>query len=213
MPCNHKFIEYLNLENLDFKPTTLIVGTFNPEWPAGNQAEWFYGRTHNQHGQVNNNFWDVLPRLYGEESLINSTHLEWKTFCKKHKIALTDLITSIDDADEQNPIHQNRLGGYADNVIVNNFNEHTFTNIVGLLQNNPTIENVYLTRGTGETLWRTRWSFIRLFCVQNNKHIKTLMTPSRNAFRQQGKYNNLNPDEPLNLADFILMRWRNEWHF
>jgi len=48
MACNHKFIEYLNLENLDFEPTTLIVGTFNPEWPAGNQAEWFYGRTHNQ---------------------------------------------------------------------------------------------------------------------------------------------------------------------
>lgn len=53
MPCNHKFQEDLNLERLDFKPTTLIVGTFNPEWPDGNQAQWFYGRTHDQNGNRN----------------------------------------------------------------------------------------------------------------------------------------------------------------
>ena len=41
MPCNHKFIEDLNLENLDFQPTTLIVGTFNPSWPENNQAQCF----------------------------------------------------------------------------------------------------------------------------------------------------------------------------
>lgn len=41
MACRHKFIDYLNLDNLDFDPTTLIVGTFNPEWPDGNHAECF----------------------------------------------------------------------------------------------------------------------------------------------------------------------------
>lgn len=39
MPCNHKFLEFLNLEKLDFTPTTLIVGTFNPEWPDTNQGK------------------------------------------------------------------------------------------------------------------------------------------------------------------------------
>lgn len=29
MACTHKFHQYLNLNNLDFEPTTLIVGTFN----------------------------------------------------------------------------------------------------------------------------------------------------------------------------------------
>jgi len=57
MACNHKFKKYLKLEKLDFIPETLIVGTFNPAWPAGNYAEWFYGRT------SNNYFWEVLPNL------------------------------------------------------------------------------------------------------------------------------------------------------
>jgi len=209
MTCNHKFIEYLNLENLDFEPTTLIVGTFNPEWPAGNQAEWFYGRTHNLHGQVNNNFWDVLPRLYGEESLINGTPEEWKAFCKRNKIALTDLITSIDDADEQNPIHQNKLGGYADNVIANDFNEYTFTDIVGLLQNHPTIENVYLTRGTGP-FWNNLWNPINNYCNVNNKHCRKLLTPSKNARFSMFAHNRQNPNNQFtmdNLNDFILMKW------
>jgi hypothetical protein len=34
MACNHKFKSFLRLEKLDFKPETLIVGTFNPAWPA-----------------------------------------------------------------------------------------------------------------------------------------------------------------------------------
>ena len=34
MACDHKFNFFLRLEKLDFKPETLIVGTFNPAWPA-----------------------------------------------------------------------------------------------------------------------------------------------------------------------------------
>jgi len=213
MPCIHKFIGDLNLENLDFEPTTLIVGTFNPSWPDGNQAEWFYGRTHDQHGNVNNNFWDVLPRLYGEESLINGTLDDWKAFCEKHKIAITDLITSIDDANEQDAEHRTLLGGYADNVIANNFNGQLPNNIVKLLQNNPTIKNVYLTRGTGETFWRRLWSPVVQYSNHNNLHERKLLTPSGYAFYQHGRYNNQNPNNiiPL-LNDFILMKWENEWH-
>ncbi|MBD0333667.1 MAG: hypothetical protein ICV66_13555, partial [Chitinophagaceae bacterium] len=92
MACLHKFHLYLNLERLDFEPTTLIVGTFNPSWPATNTAEWFYGRTHDKQGTQNNNFWDVLPRLYGGDSLINKTPTEWKTFCHNKQIAITDII-------------------------------------------------------------------------------------------------------------------------
>lgn len=79
MPCNHKFIEDLNLKNLNFKPTTLIVGTFNPEWPVGNTAEWFYGR-------IDNNFWDVLPRIYGNKSMRCSKPSDWKKFCEEKKL-------------------------------------------------------------------------------------------------------------------------------
>ncbi len=73
MSCNHKFIRDLELERIDFEPTTLIVGTFNPEWPANNTVEWFYGQTHDANSNRSNNFWDILPKIYGEPSLIDAT--------------------------------------------------------------------------------------------------------------------------------------------
>ncbi len=150
MACLHKFHNNLNLEQLDFEPTTLIVGTFIPEWPAGNPAEWFYGRT------ANNYFWHVLPKLYGEESLINVTPDEWKQFCKDKKIAITDIISSIDDADPDNTEHNKALTNYADKAIVHNFDDFVFVNIVQILRRHPSIKNVYLTRGiTGEAFLET----------------------------------------------------------
>lgn len=214
MPCNHKFIEDLNLENLDFAPTTLIVGTFNPAWPEGNKAEWFYGRTHDKYGNVNNNFWEVLSRLYGEESLINACPKKWKAFCKKHKIALTDLVNSINDAEETNLEHQKLLGGYTDTVIAKDFKTHTFTNIVGLLQNHSTIENVYLTRGD-DTFWNHLWNPVELFCSNNKKYCRKLLTPSKNARFSMFAHNKTHLNNQYtteNLNDFILMKWQNEFN-
>jgi hypothetical protein len=211
MPCNHKFQEDLTLERLDFEPNTLIVGTFNPAWPDNNQAQWFYGRTHDQHGNRNNNFWDVLPRVYGENSLINAGPVEWKAFCKNHKIALTDLISCVEDANQ--PEHNNAMGGYADGVIANDFQRHTFNDIVKILRANPSIKNVYLTRGNAATFWARLWRPVRIYCVQNKLRENTLLTPSGYAFYQHGRYNNLNVNNPIaNLEDFILMRWHGKWH-
>ncbi|MCA0364019.1 MAG: hypothetical protein LCH67_08245 [Bacteroidetes bacterium] len=213
MACNHKFLNELTLDNLDYKPTTLIVGTFNPSLPETNQAEWFYGRTHDEHGNQNNNFWDVLPRLYQEESLINATPMQWKTFCRNKKIAITDLISSIQDADPNTPNHINILKTYSDKEIATKFNQQIPVDIVQLLIDNPSIENVYLTRGTGETFWRRLWNPVLLYANNNNIYEARLLTPSGYAFYQQGKYNRLHPDNPIpNLADFILSAWSDVWH-
>ena len=180
MACRHKLKSYLKLERLDFEPTTLIVVTFNPSWPEGNNAEWFYGRTHDEHGNQNNNFWDVLPRLYGEPSLINSNHIGWKQFCHNKQIAITDIIQSIDDADNQIPAHVTIMGGYSDEDIENNFYDFELTNLVRLVRTHPTITNVYVTRS-----------------------LKPLITPSGFAFREQAKYNRLSPNTQLNLPDLL----------
>ena len=67
MACRHKFHHFLSLNNLDFEPTTLIVGTFNSGWVnLNNNATWFYGRIRN------NYFWDVFPRIYENLSLRDS---------------------------------------------------------------------------------------------------------------------------------------------
>ena len=214
MACNHKFQNELNLEGLDYEPTTLIVGTFNPEWPEGNNARWFYGRTHDAHGNQNNNFWDVLPRLYEEPSMINSTVQEWKRFCRRHQIAITDLISCIDDADEDNGEHVAFLENFSDKNIATCFRQHTTVDIVQILTDHPTIENIYLTRGTGETFWRRLWRPIVQYADQNDKYECRLLTPSGYAFYQQGRYNRQNPENQVNeLSDFILKAWQDVWHF
>ena len=213
MACIHKFADYLDLNLLDFEPTTLIVGTFNPGWDnINNNAQWFYGRTHDAHGNQNNNFWDVLPRLYNEPSLINGTPQQWRTFCSRKQIAITDLIATIDDADPTNPNHNQLMTGFADDDIANNFYDFDLVNIVRILRNHPTINNVYVTRGISETFWKNKIWSLKRYCENNQISLKPLITPSGYAYMQQGRHNRLNPNNQLNLQDYILMRWQNEWH-
>jgi len=204
MACVHKFQKYLKLEKLDFKPTTLIVGTFNPEID-GNKAEWFYGR-------YDNNFWDVLPRLYNEQSMRCNKPNEWKAFCMKHKIAITDLISCIEDANVDEPEHAALLKTYSDKTIAEKFKKHSTVSIEDLLKANPSIEHVYLTRGIGETFWKKLWKPVMQYAKQEKLHAQSLLTPSGYAFYQQGKYNKKNPLSPLSIEDFILKEWKSKWH-
>lgn len=206
MPCNHKFSQYLRLNDLDFEPTTLIVGTFNPEWPLENYAPWFYGRTDR------NNFWEVLPRLYNEDSLRMATPKDWKKFCKQKKIAITDMISCIDDADVNDFDDVELLAGYSDKAIAKSFKGHVLNDIVGILNKNTDIRNIYFTRSASDTFWKKLWQPIIAHCNLNNIRAKTLLTPSGYAYFQQGKYNKMCPEQALELPDFILMKWQREWH-
>lgn len=213
MACKHKFLNELNLNELSYNPTTLIVGTFNPSWPEKNNAKWFYGRTHDKNGKQNNNFWDVLPRIYGETSLITAGPDEWKNFCKMKKIAITDLISSIEDADMISPQHLKVLGSYSDNEIAIKFKCHEFVNIVDILNEHKTIQNVYLTRGIGEAFWERLWESVINYAKTNNINQSTLSTPSGNARFQHGKFNKTNPSMKIDkLSDFILYSWKKVWH-
>jgi hypothetical protein len=201
MACLHKFIADLNLERLNFEPSTLIVGTFNPGWDKlGNYAPWFYGRTRN------NYFWDVLPRLYGENSLRQATPTEWKILCTNNRVALTDLIASINDADYGNPKHIGYLKNYQDDLIVRHFRQFTFVDIPKLLTRHPTIKQVYLTRSNNDTFWRQRWQPVEAYCQSHEILCKTLLTPSGGArFRMPKGVN-------ISLGDFIFEHWQNHWH-
>gem|GEM_PF-441429 len=208
MPCAHKFQRDLDLTRLDFEPDTLIVGTFNPAWPLGNDAEWFYGR------KTNNFFWDVLPRLYGEPSLINAPASEWKAFCRDKKIAFTDLIWAIDDAEPDNREHIKMLTTYADKTIEYRFEDLEFVDIVKILQRRATIKHVYITRGVTDAFWRHLWNPVMKYCNVHQLHERKLLTPSDEAAYQHEVYNNEHPnDKVLLLEDYILMRWKQEWHF
>jgi len=207
MPCKHKFYNELSLAHLDFEPQTLIVGTFSPEWPADNTAEWFYGRT----GE--SLFWDVLPRVYGSASLLDAGVSEWRQFCKEHKIAFTDLIAEIEDADPESRKHQKMLGGFSDKAIMHNFDDFDFTNIVALLRSHSAIKNIYLTRGITEAFWRHLWSPVMRYCNEHGLHERILLTPDESATYQYEAYNAANAGNPLpSFTDYLVMRWKEVWH-
>lgn len=210
MPCFHKFQSYLNLEKLDFKPETLIVGTFNPTWPEGNYAEWFYGRI------GNNYFWDVLPRLYDPNlnlRINGSGHREWKLFCKENKIAITDLIYVIEDADQSNPDHHKALKSYSDASISKYFSAIIFTDIIGILKRFPSIKHVYLTTQAKIDMFNQRWTEIERFGKDNGVRVKRLLTPSASARFQMRDYKKANPSDETPLRNFIYKNWLEVWHF
>lgn len=200
MACQHKFYNYLQLQRLnDFKPKILIVGTFNPEWPEGNYAEWFYGRTDN------NYFWDLLPRMFGENELRNQNHVNWKTYCRTRKIALTDLISSIDDAEIEKEKHREVLQKYTDSALASKFKLQIENPIVPLLQANPSIESVYLTTTINSGLWQSLWTPVDHYCAQQNIWCKKLMTPSKGARFFMTK------DSGIKMPDFIYNDWYTKW--
>tara|TARA_R110000744_G_scaffold68927_2_gene140131 strand:- start:2084 stop:2707 length:624 start_codon:yes stop_codon:yes gene_type:complete len=206
MACNHKFLKYLNLEKLDFQPELLIVGTFNPEWPENNYAEWFYGRTNN------NYFWDVLPRMLGQQSLRkNTNHLDWKSFCSKNKIAITDLISSIDDADKNNEKHFDVISKFLDTEFADTFDNFKITRVLEILIKNPSIKKVYFTRNKGVELFDNEILKIHDYCKNNEIYFSYLLTPSANARFQMSGYEPKNPNLKRSLANFIFENWLENW--
>lgn len=206
MPCAHKFSHRLNLTQLDFEPETLIVGTFTPAWPA-NEAEWFYGRT------TDNYLWDILPRLYGQPSLIHASPVEWKQFCRDYRIAFTDLISSIDDADEASSKHNRMLASLSDKALVFNFDDFSYTDVVRLLKAHPSIKNVYITRGITEAFWKHLWNPVVHYCSRHGLHIRTLLSPTEDADYHYETYKGEHPEDgSVSLSDYLLMRWKKDWH-
>lgn len=210
MPCSHKFQSYLVLDKLDFVPETLIVGTFNPAWPEGNYAEWFYGRT------GNNYFWDVLPRLYSPDLNLRKPEfgpVDWKQFCRKHEVAITDLIYCIEDADPKDESHRKALKTYSDAAISKHFQQITFTDILGILERFPSIKNVYLTTQAKIDLFNNRWSAVEEYGKSNGVNVRRLLTPSASARFQMGNYKKENPKDKTPLRNFIYKNWLEVWHF
>jgi hypothetical protein len=201
MACTHKFANDLYLERIDFKPATLIISTFNPSWNSlANYASWFYGRTNN------NYFWDTLPRLYENINLRQSNQKEWKAFCHRNKIALTDLIYSIDDADSNNQTHIDHLKHYSDDLIARHFHNFTEVNILTILAKHPSIAHVYFTRQLSGKFWQEKWLTIALYCQDNGIKTQILITPSGSARFQMPK------GVDITLRDFIFKQWQSCWH-
>lgn len=177
MPCNHKFINDLQLDYVDWNVKTLFIGTFNPGWIRcpNNYANWFYGRTNR------NEFWKILPIIYHQEPLLNGNRNIWIEFCRQNEIAITDIIESI-DAEENNPEHLHIICRFRDDQL-GNFN-NTINDVPAILDKFKSIKQICITRQTltpfVENCFADTFQYINNH-PERNFILNRLRSPSRGA--------------------------------
>ncbi|HMJ46807.1 MAG TPA: hypothetical protein VK498_05725 [Ferruginibacter sp.] len=195
MPCEHKFINDLQLQYVNWEVKTLFIGTFNPGWAEcpNNNADWFYGRTQR------NEFWCILPAIHRLPSLLEGNRNTWIEFCRKNKIAITDILSLINDADPELEEHRNTICKFKDEELENL--EVTTNNIPAILENYPNIKQICITRQRPlPNFWEE--CFIDMFQFINDNplreiEVKYLRSPSRGARRGVAG----------NFCEFIANRW------
>ena len=174
MACPHRFENQLIPE---WEIEHLFIGTFNPSWNLNNavQADYFYGR-------IRNNFWCILPIVFGGENLKYQELNVKLNYIERNKIGITDLIKVVQNAQIENQVDVlNLTTRFSDNVLNNYQLEFNVANIKKLiLKNIKTIKGVYLTRSTlnGINQIANSWTEIEKFCEENNIHTEKLKTPA-----------------------------------
>ncbi|MDD2674212.1 MAG: hypothetical protein PHF81_04975 [Flavobacterium sp.] len=174
MPCKHRFFNQLIP---DWKLEYLFVGTFNPSWNHNNaeQADYFYGRNRN-------NFWCILPLVFGGESLKRQELNIKLDYIIQNKIGITDLVSNIPNASEENKDDINKLTkGFSDNVLNRYTLEFNTPNIMKLIElNKSTLKGVFLTRSTLNGIGQIakNWGHIEEYCLKYQIKTEKLKTPA-----------------------------------
>jgi hypothetical protein len=182
--CTHKFIHDLQLEYVNWEVNTLFIGTFNPGCcdEEDNEATWFYGRTQN------NMFWDTLGYIYENNPLLGQQGNPevWLAFCKRNKLAVTDLISEINNVNLNGQDYEDLCNGFSDArlepYILNG--QAISTEIENLINNSRKLKNlkcVYFTRRTTNGTWNILWNPIHQICNQKGVHLARLTTPGGNG--------------------------------
>lgn len=196
--CPHKFKKDLQLDYVTWKVTTLFIGTFNPGCcQEKNNADWFYGRTER------NMFWNTLGYIYEQNPLLGTegNPEQWKAFCKRRQLAVTDLITLVKKVIAED-LEETLCKNFSDKKLEPFILEGNFvsTEIENLITNSPKLQHlkcVYLTRTTTNGAWNVLWRPIRIACRNKNIHIAKLTTPGGFNYFQ---FNDNFPRTSENLA-------------
>jgi G:T/U-mismatch repair DNA glycosylase len=156
----HRFLTH----QINSETETLIIGTFNPE-TAGNDAEFFYGRSRNY-------LWQILPTTFGVESLKGASKDEKIEFIRKYKIDFIDLIVAIQVEEGQ---EANFYDGYIDKRVTH------WREIIKLIDTLPSLKRVCFTRKTysGIPNMKMQIDAIQQHCSKKGIPFQALTTPAR----------------------------------
>lgn len=186
-----------------YKPEVMIVGTFNPNTPYANFADFFYGR---------NFFWPAFKNLFVHNNVtllnrrmppngappaqLNPTLSEIYEMCIKLKLTFSDLVLQvlhvnnpnyqilpndniIFNGQEYNLIQdgqQGTIGGLQQLNVLGQIDWNT-ENIINYLCKNPQIKSIYFTRRpTG--IWAAQWNLIINHSCMTGRLTTNIFTPS-----------------------------------
>ena len=182
MSCIHKFNDTKDFKGLipkwDFDK--LVIGTFNPSnnFHKSNSANFFYQRKRNY-------FWDVFPLFYNSKPIPKEDVNLQKSFLKVNKIGITDILTSINDADKNISNHIQLISTVKDDDLekFSSFN-WTTKNIINIIDENR-VKEVYFTKlglfdqiNVNENTFEFQIRLIESYCSKNNIYNKRLHSPT-----------------------------------
>ena len=110
----------------------LIIGTFNPGHECNKDNEFFYD-------SPGNRLWKLLPNVFGEQDLRNSTRDQKLKFSRDKRIDFIDIIEEVEVEEEQ---ACNRADKYIDGKVTQ------WRNVSDQLQKLSSLNRVCFTRST-----------------------------------------------------------------
>lgn len=191
------------LDTTPYLPEVMIVGTFNPNGPNANFADFFYGR---------NFFWPAFKNLFFHNAIVSTNRRmppngnpqaildpsiqEIINYCINLKLTFADLVVEV--LHNGNPFYQvlqndnvifngteynliqdglkGGIGGLQQLNAIGQVNWNT-QSIIDYLSENPQIETIYFTRRpTG--IWATEWNLIINHPSVQGRYATNLFTPS-----------------------------------
>jgi hypothetical protein len=204
------------LDITPYKPEVMIVGTFNPDTPNANFADFFYGR---------NFFWTAFKNLFSHNAVVipnrrmpanglppailNPTLPEIFDLCIKLKLTFTDLVLEvlhnnnpvclplpndnvIFNGVEYNLIQDGQnvdIGGLQQLNALGQVNWNT-QNIINYLCNNPQIKTIYFTRQP-TSIWAVQWNLIINHKCMAGRLTTNIFTPSGLGLKGKPRMNAL----------------------
>lgn len=197
------------LDRTPYKPEIMVIGTFNPNTPNANFADFFYGR---------NFFWTAFKNLFIDNEVVllnrrmpargvppvilNPTLSMIKDLCIKLKLTFSDLVLEVLHNNPNYQLLQN------DNVIFNEVEYNLIQdgrnrnvdglqqlnalgqvnwntqNIINYLCDNPQIKTVYFTRQP-RGVWAIQWNLIVNHNFGRALDFRKIFTPSGQGLQGQ----------------------------
>jgi hypothetical protein len=204
------------LDIIPYKPEVMILGTFNPDTPNSNFADFLYGR---------NYLWAAFKNLFIHNAVVisnrrmptngtppailNPTLPEIINLCIQLKLTFSDLILEV--LHNNNPNFQplpndniifngveynliqdgqnGNIGGLEQLKAINQVNWNT-QNIIDYLCKNPQIKTIYFTRRP-TSIWAEQWNFIVNHKCIAGRFTTNIFTPSGLGLKGKPRMNAL----------------------